>query len=290
MRPSADADPAAARFRRWGCADLVSDLHAARGRLPRVFRWHLGCAALAGSTAALLFLGAGYHAGFNSIQGLSRLLPDTLWQIVTYLGDTAVALFVLLAIARRQPGALWAGTIAALLGTIAVNLLKHRVGALRPPAVLDAEVLTVIGRAYHNGSFPSGHAVTAFALALTLLPPCRGAVTRAALLFAAGAVAMSRVVVGVHWPVDVLAGAALGAALSWVSWQIARRWPMGLTLAGHLALLGAVALAAGFALFDPPDYPAARTLHLLLGALAFGAAAGQYLWPRWRGGPPSGPS
>lgn len=260
---------------------LLADLHTARERLPRNFLWHHGCVALLGSTAVLLSLGAGYHAGFAGIHALSRLLPDSLWQIITYLGDTAVALFVLLAIARRQPGALWAGTIAALLGTLTVNILKHLLGALRPPAVLDGAALTVIGRVYHNGSFPSGHAVTAFALALTLLPLCRDALGRAALLIVASSVALSRVVVGVHWPVDVLAGAALGALLSWLAWRLARRWPIGLSLPGHLTLLGMIAIAVAIALFDTPDYPAARGLHLLLGACSLAIAAVQYLSPRF---------
>jgi undecaprenyl-diphosphatase len=62
-------------------------------------------------------------------------------------------------------------------------------------------------------SFPSGHAATSFAGATMLahfLPRQR------LLLYAlAVAIAYSRVYVGVHYPVDVLAGAALGTAVGW---------------------------------------------------------------------------
>jgi undecaprenyl-diphosphatase len=62
-------------------------------------------------------------------------------------------------------------------------------------------------------SFPSGHAATSFAGAtmLALLVP------RLAPGFyvLAVAIAFSRVYVGVHYPLDVLAGAALGAAIGW---------------------------------------------------------------------------
>ena len=59
-----------------------------------------------------------------------------------------------------------------------------------------------------SGSFPSGHAATSFACAATLaifLP------RRAAVLYVLAAlIAYSRVYVGVHYPLDVIAGAALG--------------------------------------------------------------------------------
>jgi undecaprenyl-diphosphatase len=66
-------------------------------------------------------------------------------------------------------------------------------------------------RAAANLSFPSGHAATAFAAATVLaaLAP-RFAVP---LFVLAAAMAWSRVYVGVHYPLDVAAGALLGAAV-----------------------------------------------------------------------------
>jgi membrane-associated phospholipid phosphatase len=259
---------------------LDRDLHAARACLPRYaasYRWLLAVAGIAAVFGTLLYWAGGYHAGFAAIHALRRILPPTIWENLTYLGDTAVALFVLLMLARRLPALLWAGTIAALLGSVTVNVLKNLIGALRPPAALDAATLAVIGRVYHNGSFPSGHAVTAFALACTILPLCRGAWSRALLLCAASTIAVTRVIVGVHWPLDLLAGATLGALLSLVAWNLACRWRFGLTPEGHLALVGVNMLACGIALFDAPDYPAARGLQLLLGSLSLGSAVWHYL-------------
>jgi undecaprenyl-diphosphatase len=71
--------------------------------------------------------------------------------------------------------------------------------------------LPPIGRAPATFSFPSGHAATSFAAAIAI-----GALAprlRAPVLGAAALMALTRPYLGVHYPSDVLAGAALGGAL-----------------------------------------------------------------------------
>ncbi len=63
-----------------------------------------------------------------------------------------------------------------------------------------------------GNSFPSGHAATSFAGFVLLALLVRRA--RPLLFVLAVLVSFSRVYVGVHYPLDVLAGAALGAAVA----------------------------------------------------------------------------
>ena len=66
----------------------------------------------------------------------------------------------------------------------------------------------------HDASFPSGHSATSFAAAtmLSFAFPKFAPV----LLILAAAVAYSRVYVGVHYPVDIIGGAALGALVAFL--------------------------------------------------------------------------
>ena len=110
------------------------------------------------------------------------------------------------------------GLVALALASAATNVvLKRASGRIRPPAGL-VPVAREPRRAPFSSSFPSGHAAAAaaFATVVALELPW----TAIPLAPLAAAVAASRVVIGVHYPSDVVAGAALGVALAAVS----RRW------------------------------------------------------------------
>ena len=93
----------------------------------------------------------------------------------------------------------------------------------RPPVrYASPDALVPVPR---DASFPSGHAATSFAAA-TVLAFARPRWAPAFYLLAA-AIAFSRVYVGVHYPLDVVGGAALGVvvatALRWLAANRRRR-------------------------------------------------------------------
>lgn len=111
---------------------------------------------------------------------------------------------------------------AVALSGLAVTGTKVLVDRPRPPehfAGLGVEVHAPAG-VPRDRSFPSGHAQTAFGAAVYL--SCVYPAWAPAFLLGAGLVAFSRVALGVHYPSDVLVGAALGS-LSSLAAFLARR-------------------------------------------------------------------
>lgn len=78
----------------------------------------------------------------------------------------------------------------------------------RPRPVLEG--LPPLAPTVSGLSYPSAHAATSFAAARALSPALPGA----ALYAVAAAMALSRPYLGLHYPSDMLAGAALGAAVA----------------------------------------------------------------------------
>ncbi len=129
----------------------------------------------------------------------------TLMRAATRAGDALVVVAALAASLIAWPGrvtALAAGS--TILGLGLFSLAKRLCNRPRPASV------HMVLAAPDRFSLPSGHSTSAWAIAVavTTVMPGLGAV----LLLWATAVAASRVVLGVHYPLDVLAGILLGSA------------------------------------------------------------------------------
>lgn len=121
---------------------------------------------------------------------------------------SAVALAAAKRIAWRDVGRL---ALALIIGTLLTDYtLKPIVNRPRPFVVSPA--VAVIGHRPHDASFPSGHATASFvsAVVLTKVAP---ALSPLWWVLAVG-ISYSRVYLGVHYPLDVLAGAAIGSAVA----------------------------------------------------------------------------
>lgn len=123
-----------------------------------------------------------------------------LWNAIATIGGTLSA--------RRRDD--YVRAIEVVLATLLVNTaIKHTVRRARP---LLEEELPALTPVLSGRSYPSAHASTSFAgaraLAAAGLP---GAPLRAL----AAAMALTRPYLGVHYPSDVVAGAAVGVLVGW---------------------------------------------------------------------------
>ena len=117
---------------------------------------------------------------------------------------------VLAALYWRRPAIFLYVALADLVAGVSGALLRQAIGRERPP-LRFAEPHPLV-HVPGNPSFPSGHAATSFACAATLawLTP----LSPIALYALATLIAFSRVYVGVHYPLDVIGGAALGLGVA----------------------------------------------------------------------------
>lgn len=176
-----------------------------------------------------------------------RVMPDKFWALLSYFGDGLTAFVMLLLFARRYPRLLSTGLIAVVVSLLISQGLKHLFSVARPLAVLPEDAVHIIGIDIRNmNSFPSGHALTGFLFAGLLLPYLQTVNTRRLLLGFASLIALSRVMVGAHWPLDVLAGAFTGLFSAWLSHYIASYWQPGRSLLTHISLIGFYLLLASY--------------------------------------------
>jgi undecaprenyl-diphosphatase len=131
-----------------------------------------------------------------------------------FLGALLVAFSLVPGAARHgSRRAVVAAGLSAGLGLALAQVVSHLVDRPRP-FVADPSGVHIFTAHAADPGFPSDHATAAFAIAVAIFLRNRrwGAV---ALVFAA-VLAVGRVAMGVHYPSDVLGGAALGTACALV--------------------------------------------------------------------------
>jgi membrane-associated phospholipid phosphatase len=154
----------------------------------------------------------------ESVVGLASPAVVAMMRLVTYAGAWWILLPGTLVLVAAMPAARrqwWVWCVLMVVAPIAEWVFKNLVRRARPEATSFA--------------FPSGHATAAaafFGAVIYLagnLPRRAAVVLRVLAVLGIVLVGLSRVVLRKHWPVDVVAGIALGLALASVAMLIAER-------------------------------------------------------------------
>lgn len=161
------------------------------------------------------------HWDLRACERLNRAaryrVPLAIFRCVSRLGDGlfwyALMLGLLLAHGEDAGLAVLHMVVAGLVCTSIYRALKK--GTLRPrPYAVHAHIAAG-AVPLDRFSFPSGH--TLHATAFSIIACAYFPELAPALAAATGFIALSRVVLGLHYPSDVLAGAGLGAAVALAS-------------------------------------------------------------------------
>ncbi|MBU2109759.1 phosphatase PAP2 family protein [Patescibacteria group bacterium] len=132
-----------------------------------------------------------------------------------YLPYIIVAIFLLLLIFSKKDRRskikfiIFAGFSVFIARVIFTEIIRYFYYIPRP--FVNSDIVPLISHEA-TGSFPSGHAAFFFALAMSVYFHHK----RWSILFFAGAllIGLARVIAGIHWPLDILAGAVIGVISS----------------------------------------------------------------------------
>ena len=148
-----------------------------------------------------------YKAIRHFFRAISRLGDGVFWytlMILILIFQGAEAVFPVLHMA-----------VAGLIGTFIYKWLKGK--TLRPRPYQVRQDICLTGKALDKFSFPSGHTLHAVVftwVAITYFPQLA-----VLLILFTVLVGLSRVVLGLHYPSDVMAGALLGAFIAQASFM-----------------------------------------------------------------------
>ncbi|MGH2458210.1 MAG: phosphatase PAP2 family protein [Chloroflexota bacterium] len=164
-----------------------------------------------------------FARAINGMAGHSALLD----RLGVFLANDAVFLIVLGAAtwwllpfgSDAGKRAALAAAAALIGGLVVAFVIAHLVQVPRPFVAHHVDLL--IQHSATDSSFPSDHATASFAVASTAL--ARRMPWRWPLLIAAALVAIARVYVGVHYPLDVIVGALIGTGFAIALWRLDAR-------------------------------------------------------------------
>lgn len=227
---------------------------------------------------AVVYLTDSNMALFLKVNSFSKYTGAMIWAILTFFSDGLVSFIILLPWIRKRPRVIWAAILATILFTLFGQSLKRVINVPRPPQVLPYSAFNLIGPDWGHHSFPSGHAAMIFILAGVFSLTTSRAWLRYVLVGGACVIALSRIVVGVHWPLDVIAGIAIGWLAAWAGLVLSQqtRWGWGIIAQ---KIFGALLLIACILMFfvDYTGYENIMPVQRLIAGLFLSIGTIEYL-------------
>ncbi|MEE8388077.1 MAG: phosphatase PAP2 family protein [Acidiferrobacterales bacterium] len=187
----------------------------------------VGIPAVLAAFMLLLHLSDANMTLFWWLNGFSRYTGEPLWANITLLGEGLLAVALLAPIARWRRDIAWSLFLSAIIAIAVVFGLKELFAVPRPALVLAAADINIIGPRLSVVSFPSGHTATITIFATILALHLNRGYLYAIAMLAILLVGLSRVVVGAHWPMDVLGGMLLGWCLALAGIRVAQHLSFG---------------------------------------------------------------
>ena len=224
-------------------------------------RWWLPLALLL--AAAPLWLHWWEPGLFLAINQVCASAPAVAWAAISLGGNAWGVLALTSPLLVFAPRLMWAWLCAVPVGVIMARTGKEWLFSPRPAGLIEHAQIRIVGEPMEFASMPSGHTLTAFAVAGSIYFAIdAGRRHRFAWLWlAAGLVGLSRMALGAHWPGDVAVGACLGVWAAAIGHRFLLRlgpgafapkgWPM--------RVLAAVLALTLYQMLDAPlDYDESR--------------------------------
>lgn len=177
---------------------------------------------LFGLMALLVFVMTTVTASAGTVTGWERSLFDTIngWQppdfittvarIASDIVWAAVFLTALLFLFKKYFWAAWRIALPGVAAYVTVFIAEHIIGRPRPEVLLPAD--TILRASQDGMGFPSGHMAVITAIVFTLWPFLSWPLRIAGIVLMV-LVGWSRVYLGVHFPLDIISGFAVGVGV-----------------------------------------------------------------------------
>ncbi len=166
---------------------------------------------------------------FSTINGWHALYFDNFMALVTVIATWLPMILMLLYMIYIKKG--WRKMLAVLLAVavviliadqVSASIIKPLVGRLRPSRNPDLQATIHLVNEYRGGQFGfvSSHAANCFGIALFLAFLFKNRAFTWAMVAWASLMCYSRIYLGVHYPGDIVCGAALGVVAAFTAYSL----------------------------------------------------------------------